>query len=264
MALGTGLRFADRCWRLVATGYNFATFGLGGLLTATIVMPLVRCWPGTDEQRDARARQVVHYLFRGFVRQMRVTGVITLSVSDVDLLREASAGRLVVVNHPSLIDVVLVMSLLPYSCCVVKSALWRNPLLAGVIRAAGYISNADHSKEFLGRSARILAAGYPIVVFPEGTRTAPGGELAFQRGAANIAVRNGVDVLPVVVRCDPPTLRKHEPWYRIPPRRPHFSVAVHAPVRPRTVTDPEAGPAVATRRFNSYLEDFYRGELQHD
>ena len=264
MALGTALRHVDRCWRLLATGYNFATFGLGGVLTATIVMPLVRSWPGTAEQRDARARQVVHYLFRGFVWQMRATGVITLSVSDVRLLREASAGRLVVVNHPSLIDVVLVISLLPYSCCVVKSALWRNPLLAGVISAAGYISNADRSKEFLGRSARVLGAGYPIVVFPEGTRTAPDREFSFQRGAANIAVRNEVDVLPVVVRCDPPTLRKHEPWYRIPRRRPHFSVTVHAPVQARTVTEPGAGLAVTTRRFNSYLEDFYRGELQHE
>jgi 1-acyl-sn-glycerol-3-phosphate acyltransferase len=249
-------------WRLVATGYNFAVFGLGGLLTAIFVMPLVHVWPGNAEQRNARARQVVHYLFRYFVWQMRVTGVITLTVNDVERLRHQAPGRLVVVNHPSLIDVVLVVSLLPYSCCVVKNALWRNPLLGGVIRSAGYISNADSARNFLGHSARVLRAGYPIVMFPEGTRTVPGADLRFQRGAANIAVRNGVSVLPVVVRCDPPTLRKHERWYQIPARRADFSVTVHEPVDPASITDASRGPAVETRQFNRWLEKFYRGELQ--
>jgi 1-acyl-sn-glycerol-3-phosphate acyltransferase len=262
--MGAGLNRLDYWWRLVATAYNFATFGIGGVLTALLIMPGVRLLPGSPQRRDARARQVVHYLFRGFVRQLRATGVMSLSVDDPQRLREASAGRLVVVNHPTLIDVVVVMALLPYSCCVVKSTLWRNPLLAGVIRAAGYISNADPSQDFMGRSERVLRAGYPIVVFPEGTRTVAGRALSFQRGAANIAVRRGIEVLPVVVRCEPPTLRKHEPWYRIPARRPHVSVVAHAPVPVHRVTDPQAGPARATRQFNRYLEDFYKGELQHE
>lgn len=262
MALGAGLKRVDYCWRLAATGYNFASFGIGSLLTAVLVMPLVRIWPGSTEHRNARARQVVHYLFRYFVWQMRATGVITVTVSDVERLREASAGRLVVANHPSLIDVILVTSLLPYSCCIVKDALWHHPLIAGVVRAAGYISNADDSRTFLGRSARVLRTGHPIVVFPEGTRTVPGRDIVFQRGAANIAVRNNVDVLPVVVRCDPPTLRKHERWYQIPSRRAAFHVTVHDPISPSTVTDAIGSPAAATRRFNRYLEEFYRGELE--
>lgn len=262
MAVGSRLRHIGYYWRLVATGYNFAVFGIGGLLTAIFVMPVVRAWPGGEQRRRARARQVVHYLFRYFVWQMRATGVLTLTVNDVQRLREESAGRLVVVNHPSLIDVVLVMSLLPYSCCVVKSSLWRNPLLGGVIRSAGYISNSDSSRNFLERSARVLRAGYPIVMFPEGTRTVPGGGIEFQRGAANIAVRNGVAVLPVVIRCDPPTLRKHERWYQIPPRRAEYSVTVHEPVDPAAVTDTSRGSTVTTRQFNRWLEEFYRGELQ--
>ena len=157
---------------------------------------------------------------------------------------------------------VLVIALLPYSCCVVKSALWRNPLVSGVISAAGYISNAASSEVFLARTAAALRAGHPVVVFPEGTRTRPGRPLAFQRGAANIAVRNGVEVLPLVVRCEPPTLRKHERWYRIPPRRPAFSVSVHRPVDPAAVVASPAEPARATRQFNRWLEDFYKGELQ--
>jgi len=256
------LRRLNYYWRLFATGLNFATFGLGGLLTAVFVMPWVRLWPGTPDQRDRRGRQVVHYLFRFFVAQMCLTGVISVRVAELERLRRACAGRVVVANHPSLIDVVLVVSLLPHSCCVVKSALWRNPFMAGVIRATGYISNAADSETFLNHSARALAIGDPVVVFPEGTRTRPGGELAFQRGAANIAVRNGVAVLPVVVRCDPPTLRKSEPWYHIPPRRAAFTVTPHELVDPAAVAAEGVGPAAATRQLNRHLEAFYKRKLQ--
>ncbi len=251
----TGLNYY---WRLLATGYNFLTFSLGGLLIALTLLPLARVLPGSQARRQARARQVVCQVFRYFVWQMQFTGVITFDPGDVRRLQREARGRLVIANHPSLIDVVLLMSLLPHSCCVVKQAMWRNPWLGGVMRGAGYISNAAESDELLSRSQAVLAHGYPLVMFPEGTRTVPGEPLQFQRGAANIAVRLRASLLPVVIRCEPPTLRKSEPWYRIPPRKAHYTLRVQAPIDPAQVIDLEAPPSLATRHLNQYLENYYR------
>ena len=52
-------------------------------------------------------------------------------------------GLLVLANHPTLIDVVCLISLLPNADCVVKRAVARNPFMRGPVRAAGYISNDD-------------------------------------------------------------------------------------------------------------------------
>ena len=62
------------------------------------------------------------------------------------------------------------------------------------------------------------------MIFPEGTRTVPGQPMQMQRGAANVALRGARVLTPVFITCDPPTLSKNLPWYRIPPRRPTFTL----------------------------------------
>ena len=50
-----------------------------------------------------------------------------------------------------------------------------------------------------------LRSGRPLLIFPEGTRTVPGLPLDFQRGAAYIALRSYLPVLPVLIDCNPTT-----------------------------------------------------------
>jgi 1-acyl-sn-glycerol-3-phosphate acyltransferase len=244
-------------WRVVATGYNFTFFGLGGLFLTLTLLPLVRLWPGTPARKNERARGVIHQVFRYFVWQMQATGCIRVRLIDPGRLH-AGDGHLIVANHPTLIDVVLLLSLLPKSNCVVKDALFRNPMLQGVVRATGYIRNSDDPEKLLQQCRETLAAGHSIVVFPEGTRTRPGRPLQFQRGAAHIAVRCGVDIVPVSIRCEPPMLRKGERWYQIPPRRAQIDVQAFAPIRVAAVAGAGAPPPLATRRLNRHLENYYR------
>jgi 1-acyl-sn-glycerol-3-phosphate acyltransferase len=71
-----------------------------------------------------------------------------------------------------------------------------------------------------------LQAGETLLMFPEGTRTVPGQPMALQRGAANVALRAARVLTPVFISCEPPTLSKNLPWYRIPPRRPKWTLRV--------------------------------------
>ena len=47
-----------------------------------------------------------------------------------------------------------------------------------------------------------------------------------KRGAAQVALAADADIVPVTIRCEPMTLTKSEPWYRIPARRPHWTLSV--------------------------------------
>ena len=42
----------------------------------------------------------------------------------------------------------------------------------------------------------------------------------------HVALRAATELTPVYIRCQPTTLTKSEPWYRIPAQRPHFSLVV--------------------------------------
>lgn len=246
---------------VLARALCFSTFGLGGIVLALTVLPAAHLWPGRRATRAHRARRVIHHSFRFFVWLMRVTGCIELQIKGGEQLA-GSRGQLVVANHPSLIDVVILIAQMPDYCCIVKRELWQNPFIGGVVRWTGYISNAD-SAALLTQCEAVLDAGISLLVFPEGTRTKNPEQLKFKRGAANIATRCGVDIIPASIRVSPPTLRKGEAWNAIPATRPVFAIEVHPVIALDSIIDPNIEPSLATRRLNTHLLDFYQGLLNH-
>ncbi len=247
-------------WRLIATGLSFTLFGLGGLVLRLIVFPLLALLPGDATRHRLRARQTISRLFWLFVQFMYRSGVLTYQVEGVERL--GHPGQLVIANHPSLIDVVVLISLIRDANCVVKQSLWDNPFTRGPIRAAQYISN-NGSAEMLDEAAGALQQGQTLIIFPEGTRTTPGQAPQFHRGAAAIALRGAQRVTPVVISVTPTTLTKAEPWYRIPSRRFHFHLRVGDDIDPQTFAS--RGPLpIASRQLNDHLHRHFIKELALD
>ena len=244
-------------WRLVATGCCFALFGLGGFSLAAVVFPVLRAVPGGVPLH--RVRWMVHKSFGAFLWFMEAVGIMRMEVVGAERL-ENCRGALVLANHPTLIDVVAMISLMPKASCVVKQALWKNPFLGGVVRAAGYVSNSDPDN-LIDDCVRTLRDGEPLLIFPEGTRTQPDAPLSFQRGAAYIALRSGVPVLPVLIDCNPSTLTKREKWYQIPRRPFHLRIEVLAPVDITQWVGAAQVPAIAARRLTQSLESYFTQEL---
>ncbi len=245
-------------WRLVATGGCFATFGVGGLLLSTFVFPVLMLMP--TRSRSMRARRIIHRSFKLFMGLMQVTGIMRFEVTGAERLRTCR-NTLVLANHPTLIDVVALVSLMPTASCVVKKALWDNPFLRGVVRATDYISNSEPEKLIEDCSAD-LAAGNALIIFPEGTRSQPGKPLRFLRGAAYIALRSKGPVLPVLIDCKPMTLTKRDRWYQIPHQRFHLRVVVLDPVDTARWVAETDQPAIAARKLTFGLEELFKHELR--
>lgn len=250
-------RYLNWRWRQLATGLAFAVFGLGGLLLPLYALPWLLLTPG-GERREARARWLVQQNFRLFMRFMRLVGIMNFSVQNLAELQRP--GQLILANHPSLIDVVFLISLLPRADCVVKSELLRNPTMRGVISLAGYIANSD-PEQVLKAARATLARGNSLIIFPEGTRTEPGQPIRMQRGAANVALRLSQAIRPVVIDVSPATLTKGLPWYRVPESGP-FSMLLR--VMPEIIPEPVPDPAAASlaaRRLTRQLEHYFTEEL---
>lgn len=257
MADGPAQRL-DRAWRVVGTGLSFAAFGIGGLLLRVTAFPLLQLCVRDPLRRRRIARRWVQRGFAAHVELMRRLGVLTWEIHGRERLDRD--GLLVLSNHPTLIDVVFLVSLLPNADCVVKSAVARNPFMRGPVHACGYIAN-DDGVGLIDDCIAAVRAGGNLVIFPEGTRTVPGQPLRLQRGAANIAVRGELDVTPVRIWCTPPTLTKGEKWYRVPPRRFHVKIEVgeDLPVRSflNGTGDGSGRETLAARRLTEHLADYF-------
>src|SRR4051812_11200348 len=128
-------------WRIIATGIAFATFMTGGLVMALTIFPIARIWPGSAEVKGTRIRRLIQWSFVAFIRFMASLGIMGMpKVGGLEELRKGGPC-LVIANHPTLIDVVLLVSLIKDCNCVVKRALWMHPFLGPVIRGAEYIPN---------------------------------------------------------------------------------------------------------------------------
>lgn len=247
-----------RCWRIVATGFCFAVFGLGGLLVPLIVLPIQYLIYRDEEKRRKAARYTVHLLFKFFVGLMGALGIFKFTIADRTKFANLT-GKLVLANHPTLIDVVVLISLIPNVDCVVKAHLFSNPFMRGVIKSTGYISN-ESPEGLLTDCAASLAAGNNLIVFPEGTRTTPGQALKFKRGAANIALRCRADIVSVLIHVAPSTLTKSEMWYEVAPTQAKFDLAMTK----QQLQLPSFEASKLTQHARSFTRDmqaFFQGEL---
>ena len=210
-------------WRLFMTGLSFATFGVGALVVGTVLLPIVKLIPAPRAVKRQRARAVMSAALRLFIGLMHRGGVLTYEFHGRERL--GRPGQLVVANHPTLIDVVFLLAFMPEASCVVKQGMRRHPLTRSAVTLTEFIPN-DDTASMIDGAVHALKEQQSLIIFPEGTRTRPNQPMVFHRGAANVALRAAVAVTPVYIRCEPTTLTKSEPWYRIPARRPHFSLSV--------------------------------------
>ncbi|MDQ6646065.1 MAG: 1-acyl-sn-glycerol-3-phosphate acyltransferase [Pseudomonadota bacterium] len=245
-------------WRLFATAASFAAFGIGGLILRVLILPMFALLPGGPTARRRRARAAISRSFYLLVQFMFRTRVLDFHIDGTERL--GRPGQLIIANHPSLIDVVFLISQIRDTNCVVKASLWNNPCMHGAVRAAQYISN-NGSADMLEQAAGVLREGQTLVMFPEGTRTTPGQPPVFHRGAAAIALRGARVITPVHISVSPTTLTKAERWYHIPWKR----VAVH--LRVGEDIDPaafkHAPMPIASRQLNQHLHHLFL-EGHHD
>ena len=143
--------------RVIATGICFTTFVMGGLILTLAALPIILLFPRTEEDKQRFSLALIHrgfHLFMAYLRWMQT--IRSFRVEGVEQF-PSGRGRIFIANHPTLIDVVAIISRLPDCLCLVKSSLLRRFSIGGLMRAAGYIGN-DHPEEILRKSAHMLGS----------------------------------------------------------------------------------------------------------
>lgn len=255
-------RRVERLYRQIGTGFAFALFGVGGLVLSVTLFPLFNVVYRDRDDRARIAQGTVRETWSLFVWMLVNLRLIDLETEGQDVLRQ-EAGTLVIANHPSLIDIVLLISLMERAQCVVKKGVWQNPFMHGVVKATNYIPNLGEPERVLRDCVAALQAGNNLVIFPEGTRTKPGREVRLERGFANIAIRAGAPIRIVTVRCDPPLLRKGEKWYKSPVRRPRFKVCVGERIETAQVLGSNS-PASCARALTAQITKRFEEVIAHE
>jgi len=178
-------------------------------LTYLLLMPLIALattlygsislvcglWDESGRQQHAIARAWANTL-------------LLISLSPVELLHRENllAGQPAVyaANHLSYYDTPVLFAKLPFQFRIIaKLSLWKIPFIGWYLNRSGQVPidlNSGRSAiAGLLRGVKTLQAGLPLLLFPEGGRAANGETTPFQSGAAFMAIKAQVPLVPIAL-----------------------------------------------------------------
>lgn len=183
------MTYVTLIWRTLYGFYGWFAFIVGFLLalTATILVP---------------AAVLRHRLAAAATRGIFVLGGLPAKVSGMENLPEGNA--IVVANHASYVDGLLLKGYLPYRYSFVIKGEMRNiPVAHFLLRRSGSKFVERHEQSGSSRDARkiVKAAleGESLAFFPEGTFVREPGVGRFRAGAFVAATRGELPVVPVAI-----------------------------------------------------------------
>ncbi len=244
-------------WRLIATTIAYSTFGIGGIFIY-VCYPILKILPLSITRKQYYGRKIIHYAFRFFTALMHRLGIFTYHIEGKELLQEP--GQLIVANHPSLIDVVFLLSVIPETNCIVRYGLVNNIFTRGPLKTANYIVNKN-PEQLIQECAETLENKFSLLIFPEGTRTKPHQEMRLKKGTANIALRSQKSLRPVIITCRPAMLQRGVKWYHIPQLRPHFIISVKDSIAIQPYLELNSPIGVKSRLLTKDLQQFFDYEV---
>ena len=243
-------RTFEKIGHLYETGLFFAMTALLGLM-CIVWSPLAALLYHLLPRRGGTrlGQWVIMRGFRFYLGCLRAIGLVRIDLTALDAL-DAERGLVIVPNHPSLIDVMLISSRLPRTTGIMKAELRDNVFLAGGARLARYIRN-DSPMSLIKQAADEIKCGSQLLVFPEGTRTVQHPVNPFKGGFALIAKKARVPVQTVFIESNTPYLRKGWPLFRRPP----------FPLEYRVRLGRRYDAIDNVKAFTDDLEAYFRAEL---
>lgn len=126
-----------------------------------------------------------------------------VSVQNREKLNK-SKTYIIVSNHQSMLDILLLFRLFTHFRWVSKIEIFRIPVIGWLMTLNSYIRLKRGDKKsilkMMDTCRKVLKSGISILMFPEGTRSEDGNLGNFKDGAFNLAIETGTDILPVVIK----------------------------------------------------------------
>ncbi len=144
-----------------------------------------------NSERGRSFQRLNHFFYRGFFRLCRLT--IPRHKWVIDPAVAAVRSAVVICNHVSYIDPLLMISLFPRHTTIVKNRLFQIPIFGWMLKMSGYLPAdakgplAERMVEQLDGMPGFIAGGGNLFVFPEGTRSRNGFLGPLNPGAFKIA-----------------------------------------------------------------------------
>ena len=197
--------------RGISVTVSFIIFGLGSLFLGGLIFPLIYILEKNKEKKLMLFSKLVHKSWNIFVHFLMFIKVVKLEIKDIEKLRGIK-NSVIVATHPTYIDVLILISLIPQTTCFAAEKLTRNIFMKNIVGSM-FLSAAQPIDNIVDDSKYMLENGFNVLIFPTGKRHHKNEYPKIHKGAALIALKSNKNIVPVRITTDIDFLQENEPIY---------------------------------------------------
>ncbi len=198
--------------RSILAVFCFFIFGIGDVILNFLLFPFIK-------NNKELCSDIIHNTWRFFVNLMMFLKLFRLDVKKLEKIE----NKVIVSTHPSFIDIVILIALIPRSTCFVKKELAHNPILKNLVTSI-FITNEVELDELKSESKKMLDRGFNVIIFPSGIRHRRDEFPKIRKGASLVALNAGKNIVPVKMFSDRDFLFINEPFYAVSDRCVNFEI----------------------------------------
>ena len=179
---------------IINTIYCFVYFLLGCILSQLYIVILTLI-PIKRKAKKLAFHKMIYWFTRIFLNTM-----ITVKTMRLNPYKETyDKPAVIIANHQSFIDILLLLSTSPKIVMVTNSWVWNSPFFGWIVKYADFHHSADGYEALAENLQERVSEGYSVVVFPEGTRSVDCSIQRFHKGAFYLAHLLKLDILPILI-----------------------------------------------------------------
>lgn len=198
--------------RSILAVFCFFIFGIGAVILNFLLFPFIK-------NNKELCSDIIHNTWRFFVNLMMFLKLFRLDVKKLEKIE----NKVIVSTHPSFIDIVILIALIPRSTCFVKKELAHNPILKNLVTSI-FITNEVELDELKSESKKMLDMGFNVIIFPSGIRHRRDEFPKIRKGASLVALNAGKNVVPIRMFSDRDFLFINQPFYAVSDRCVNFEI----------------------------------------
>lgn len=189
---------------LTKSVFSFSYFVFGCLLVSFLGIFLVKL----KLLGNKRGKYVFHYILSKYTGSVIYLNHKLGQKVIKDPKVNFDQPSIYIANHSSFLDILIMTMLHPKLVLLTNKWVYRSPVFGAVVRMAEYYPVADGATESIEPLKDLVARGYSIVVFPEGTRSRTDKIARFHKGAFYISEELRLDIVPVILHGVHYTMQK--------------------------------------------------------
>ena len=243
-------RSRNPLWRLYEVWVMFFGLGLLALIClGSVPLFLLLFFVLPRRWHRLVSRRIVRYGFRAYLGALHWFGQMHFDLKDLDGLDE-EGPLILIANHPSLLDAVMLLSCSNKATCVLKASLLQNPLYGVGARMARYVSNED-PRRMIEDGSRELQHGALFILFPEGGRTREFPLSELSSACILLSKQSQAPIQTVILEFSTPYLGKHWGLFNPPV----------LPLRVKARLGKRFDPPRITAQALKELDTYFRSEI---